>query len=96
MKKQLNPNMAQRNSNPREDAINTHMYGAKKINDTLNSSKQSKKGKNTMAMKKASAKKMMAKPAKAAAKATGMTAAQKKLPPFIQKSIMAKNKAKKK
>ena len=33
---------------------------------------------------------------KAASKATGMTAAQKKLPAFIQKSIMAKNKAKKK
>lgn len=50
-----------------------------------------------MATKKASAKKMMAKPAaKPAAKATGMTAAQKKLPAFIQKSIMAKNKAKKK
>jgi hypothetical protein len=52
-----------------------------------------------MAMKKASAKKMMAKPAKAAKsapKATGMTAAQKKLPAFIQKSIMAKKGAKKK
>jgi hypothetical protein len=49
-----------------------------------------------MAMKKASSKKMMAKPAKAAPKAAGMTAAQKKLPAFIQKSIMAKNKAKKK
>jgi hypothetical protein len=47
-------------------------------------------------MKKASAKKMMAKPAQAAPKAAGMTAAQKKLPAFIQKSIMAKNKAKKK
>lgn len=32
----------------------------------------------------------------AAKKASGMTAAQKKLPAFIQKSIMAKNKAKKK
>jgi hypothetical protein len=51
---------------------------------------------NIMAMKKASSKKMMAKPAKAAPKAAGMTAAQKKLPAFIQKSIMAKNKAKKK
>ena len=40
--------------------------------------------------KKASGKKMMAKPAQAA----GMTAAQKKLPAFIQKSIMAKNKKK--
>jgi hypothetical protein len=49
-----------------------------------------------MAMKKASAKKMMTKPAQTAAKATGMTSAQKKLPAFIQKSIMAKNKAKKK
>jgi len=49
-----------------------------------------------MAMKKASAKKMMAKPAaKPAAKMSGMTAAQKKLPPFIQKAIAAK-KAKKK
>lgn len=47
-------------------------------------------------MKKESAKKMMAKPAKAAPKAAGMTAAQKKLPAFIQKSIMAKSKAKKK
>jgi hypothetical protein len=49
-----------------------------------------------MAMKKASAKKMMAKPATAAPKAAGMTAAQKKLPAFIQKSIMTKGKAKKK
>jgi len=50
-----------------------------------------------MAMKKASAKKMMAKPAaKPAAKASGMTAAQKKLPPFIQKAIMSKKTAKKK
>ena len=48
-----------------------------------------------MAMKKASAKKMMAKPAaKPAAKTGGMTAAQKKLPAFIQKSIMGKNKKK--
>ena len=46
-----------------------------------------------MAMKKASAKKMMAKPA---AKTGGMTAAQKKLPPFIQKAIMSKKTAKKK
>ena len=44
-------------------------------------------------MKKAPAKKMAAKPA---AKAAGMTAAQKKLPPFIQKAIMAKKTAKKK
>jgi hypothetical protein len=49
-----------------------------------------------MAMKKASAKKMMAKPAaKPAAKTGGMTGAQKQLPPFIQKAIAAK-KAKKK
>lgn len=47
-----------------------------------------------MAIKKASAKKMMAKPAKAAGMAAGMTAAQKKLPAFIQKSIMGKNKKK--
>lgn len=82
------------------------MYGAKKVADTSNSSKQSKKGKNTMAMngkmekktpaKKAAGKKMMAKPAQAASKDMGLTAAQKKLPAFIQKSIMAKNKAKKK
>lgn len=50
-----------------------------------------------MAMKKASAKKMMAKPAtKPAAKTGGMTASQKKLPPFIQKAIAAKKSAKKK
>jgi len=42
--------------------------------------------------KKASAKKMMAKPT---AKTGGMTGAQKQLPPFIQKAIAAK-KAKKK
>jgi hypothetical protein len=42
--------------------------------------------------KKAAGKKMMAKPAKSA----GMTAAQKKLPPFIQKAIAAKKAAKKK
>jgi hypothetical protein len=49
--------------------------------------------------KKTSAKKMMAKPAKAAkpvAKTAGLTAGQKKLPAFIQKSIMAKKGAKKK
>jgi hypothetical protein len=97
MKKQPNPNMAQRSSNSREEAMKAAMYGAKKVSDTSSSSKQSKEGKNTMATKKASAKKMMAKPAaKPAAKDTGMTAAQKKLPAFIQKSIMAKNKAKKK
>lgn len=94
--KKPNPNMAQRSSSSREEAMKAAMYGAKKIADTSNSSKQSKKGKNTMATKKASAKKMMAKPAQAAPKAAGMTAAQKKLPAFIQKSIMAKNKAKKK
>ena len=93
MKKQPSPNMAQRSSNSREEAMKASMYGAKKVADTLNSSK---KGKNTMATKKASAKKMMAKPAQAAPKAAGMTAAQKKLPAFIQKSIMAKSKAKKK
>jgi hypothetical protein len=49
-----------------------------------------------MAMNKASNKKMAAKPAKAAPKAAGMTAAQKKLPPFIQKAIAAKKTAKKK
>lgn len=40
----------------------------------------------------------MKKPAakKAAAKTTGMTASQKKLPPFIQKAIMAKKAGKKK
>jgi hypothetical protein len=96
MKKQPSPNIAQRSSNSREEAMKASMYGAKKVADTSNSSKQSKEGKNTMATKKASAKKMMAKPAQAAPKATGMTAAQKKLPAFIQKSIMAKNKAKKK
>ena len=49
-----------------------------------------------MAMKKASAKKMMTKPAaKPAGKTGAMTAAQKQLPPFIQKAIAAK-KAKKK
>lgn len=48
-------------------------------------------------MNKASAKKMMTKPAaKTAAKAGGMTASQKKLPPFIQKAIAAKKSAKKK
>ncbi len=48
-------------------------------------------------MKKASNKKMMTKPAaKPAAKTGGMTAAQKKLPPFIQKAIMSKKTAKKK
>lgn len=49
-----------------------------------------------MAMNKPSAKKMAGKPAKAAPKAAGMTAAQKKLPPFIQKAIAAKKSAKKK
>lgn len=44
-------------------------------------------------MNKASAKKMMTKPA---AKTGGMTASQKKLPPFIQKAIAAKKSAKKK
>ena len=54
-----------------------------------------------MAMKKkAVAKKAVAKkkaaPVAAPAAANGLTPAQRKLPPFIQKSIMAKNKAKKK
>lgn len=49
-----------------------------------------------MAAKKASSKKMMAKPAKAAPKAAGLTPSQKKLPPFIQKAIMSKKTAKKK
>jgi hypothetical protein len=90
-------NMAQRSSNSRAEAMKAAMSGAKKVTDVADTKTKSKKGKNTMAMKKASAKKMMAKPAaKPAAKATGMTAAQKKLPAFIQKSIMAKNKAKKK
>jgi hypothetical protein len=89
--------MAQKSSNSRAEAMKAAMFGAKKVADTSNTNTKSKKGKNTMATKKASAKKMMAKPAaKPAAKDTGMTAAQKKLPAFIQKSIMAKNKAKKK
>ena len=49
-----------------------------------------------MAMKKAQPKKAMAKPAKATGATAGMTAAQKKLPPFIQKAIAAKKSAKKK
>lgn len=49
-----------------------------------------------MAANKKSAKKMAAKPAKAMAKNSGLTASQKKLPPFIQKAIMAKKTAKKK
>lgn len=49
-----------------------------------------KKEKN-MGMKKAAAKKGAMKKG-AAKKATGMTAAQKKLPPFIQKAIMNKKK----
>lgn len=47
-----------------------------------------------MATKKASAKKMMTAPKKAAPKAVGMTAAQKKLPPFIQAAIAKKKKGK--
>jgi len=43
--------------------------------------------------KKAAGKKMMA---KSAGKTAGMTPAQKKLPPFIQKAIAAKKAAKKK
>lgn len=39
---------------------------------------------------------MTAKDMKPASKSTGMTASQKKLPPFIQKAIMAKKAAKKK
>jgi hypothetical protein len=91
--KKPTPTMAQKSSNSRAEAITASMSGAKKVTDKSNTNK---KGKNTMATKKASAKKMMAKPAQAAPKAAGMTAAQKKLPAFIQKSIMAKNKAKKK
>lgn len=49
-----------------------------------------------MAAKKAPAKKMMDKTAKPAAKATGLTPAQKKLPPFLQKAIAKKSSAKKK
>jgi hypothetical protein len=49
-----------------------------------------------MAMKKASAKKMMAKPAaKTAAKTGGMTGAQKQLPPFIQKLLQLKKQQRK-
>ena len=55
-----------------------------------------KKQDNIMAMKKASAKKMMTKPAaKPAVKTGAMTAAQKQLPPFIQKAIAAKKTKKK-
>lgn len=46
-----------------------------------------------MGMKKASAKKSAMKKG-AAKKTAGMTAAQKKLPPFIQKAIMNKKKGK--
>ena len=48
--------------------------------------------KDKMAAKKAPAKKAAAK--KGAAKANGLTASQKKLPPFIQKAIMNKKKSK--
>ena len=48
--------------------------------------------KDKMAAKKAPAKKAAAK--KGAAKANGLTASQKKLPPFIQKAIMTKKKSK--
>ena len=44
-------------------------------------------------MKKGAAKKPAMKKG-AAKKANGLTAAQKKLPPFIQKAIMGKNKSK--
>lgn len=45
-------------------------------------------------MKKTAAKKKAAMPMKkAAAPMNGLTPAQKKLPPFIQKSIMAKKKS---
>jgi hypothetical protein len=47
------------------------------------------------AAKKPAAKKKAA-PAPAPAASNGLTAGQKKLPPFIQKSIMAKKAAKKK
>lgn len=49
-----------------------------------------------MAAKKAQAKKMAAKPAKSTGANAGLTAAQKKLPPFIQKAIASKKTAKKK
>ena len=48
------------------------------------------KKEKSMGMKKSSAKKSAAK------KGTGLTAAQKKLPPFIQKAIMNKKKSGKK
>lgn len=47
-----------------------------------------------MAMKKKAAKKMAAPKKAAAKKSNGLTAAQKKLPPFIQKAIMNKKKGK--
>ena len=49
-----------------------------------------------MAAKKTQAKKMAAKPAKSAGSTAGLTSAQKKLPPFIQKAIASKKTAKKK
>lgn len=49
--------------------------------------------KDKMAMKKSSAKKAGMKKA-ATKKSAGLTAAQKKLPPFIQKAIMNKKKSK--
>jgi hypothetical protein len=49
---------------------------------------ENKKGMKKGGMKKAAAKKGAMK------KSTGMTAAQKKLPPFIQKAIMNKKKSK--
>lgn len=48
--------------------------------------------KEKMGMKKGAAKKGAMK--KGAAKANGLTASQKKLPPFIQKAIMNKKKSK--
>lgn len=91
MKKKPIPTMAQKSSASRAEAMSAAMSGAKMVTD--NAGSNIKKEKNTMAAKKASAKKMMAKPA---AKGTGLTAAQKKLPAFIQKSIMAKKGSKKK
>lgn len=48
--------------------------------------------KDKMAMKKSAPKKSAMK--KGAAKTSGLTASQKKLPPFIQKAIMNKKKSK--
>lgn len=94
LKRKPSPTMAQKSSNSRDEAMNAAMSGAKKITDV--SITKSKRGTNKMAPKKAPAKKMMNKTEKPAAKASGLTAGQKKLPAFIQKSILAKKTAKKK